>query len=112
MIYEIKTEDDYEDFNKDKKLFDLCYYSAQQKIMMIQTNDSKAGCIAIEDLVGLKTKMDSFLVEDSEHIKVNGVNENVVAKTCHGKCKDVLLNKKCFRHSMNKMQSKNYKIGT
>ena len=80
-----------------------------KKIMMIQTNDSQAGCIAIEDLVGLKTKMDLFLVEDSEHIKVNGVNENAVAKICHSKCKDVLLNKKCFRHSMNKMQSKNYK---
>ena len=48
----------------------------------------------------------------SEHIKVNGVNENAVAKKCHSKCKDVLLNKKCFRHSMKKMQSKNYKIGT
>ena len=35
-----------------------------QKIMMIQTNNSKAGCVAIEDLVGLKTKMDSFLAED------------------------------------------------
>ena len=28
------------------------------------------------------------------------------------KYKDVLLNKKCLRHSMNRIQSKDYKIGT
>ena len=31
LMYEIKTEDVYEDFNKDKELFDFTNYSAESK---------------------------------------------------------------------------------
>ena len=31
---------------------------------------------------------------------------------CHNKYKDILLNNKCLRHSMNRRQSKYHKIGT
>ena len=37
-MYEIKTEDVYEDFSKDKEMFDFSYYSASQNIMVIQPN--------------------------------------------------------------------------
>ena len=58
--------------------------------------DGTAG-VAIEEFVELKPKMYSYLVNDnSEHKKEKGV----------------LLNKKCFRHSMNRIQSKDHKIGT
>ena len=30
-MYEIKTEDVYEDFSKDKKMFDFSYYSFKSK---------------------------------------------------------------------------------
>ena len=30
-MYEIKTEDVYEDFSKDKKMFDFSYYSRKSK---------------------------------------------------------------------------------
>ena len=30
-MYEIKTEDVYEDFSKDKKMFDFSYYSLKSK---------------------------------------------------------------------------------
>ena len=40
------------------------------------------------------------------------MNGNVIATINNGAYKDVLLNKKCFRHSMNRIQSKNHKIGT
>ena len=57
--------------------------------------------------------MYSFLVHDSsEHKKAKGVNKNVVVTISHSECKDVLLNHKCLRHSMTRIQSKNYKIGT
>ena len=42
------------------------------------------------------------MVEDGSEHK-NGVNKNVVAKLSQSKCKNVLLNR---------IQSKNYKIGT
>ena len=40
LIYEIKTEDAYEDFSKDKEMFDLVFIHLNQKIMTIQTNYS------------------------------------------------------------------------
>ena len=45
--------------------------------------------------------MYSYLVDDnSEHKKAKGVKKNVVATILHNKSKDVLLNKKCLRHSL------------
>ena len=56
--------------------------------------------------------MYSYLVDDNiEHKKAKGVNRNV-ATISHGKYKDVLLNKKCLRHPMNRIQSKDHRIGT
>ena len=69
--------------------------------------------VAIEEFVGLKPKMYSFLVDDSsEHKKAKGVNKTVVATISHGEYEDILLNNECLRHSMNRIQNKNHKIGT
>ena len=40
------------------------------------------------------------------------VNKNVVVKVDHDEYKDVLLNNKCLRHSMNGIRSKNRWIET
>ena len=57
--------------------------------------------------------MYSYLVDNnSEQKKAKAVNRNVVATISHNECKDVLLNKKCLRHSMNRIQSKDHKIRT
>ena len=57
--------------------------------------------------------MYSYLVDNnSEHKKAKGLNRNVVVTISHNECKDVLLNKKCLRHSMNRIQSKDHKITT
>ena len=68
--------------------------------------------VAIEEFVGLKLKIYSFLVDNSEHKKVKGVSRNVVATISHNEYKDLLLNNKCTRHSMNRIQSKDHRIGT
>ena len=44
--------------------------------------------------------------------KAKGVNKNVVAVISHSEYKDVLLNNKCIRHSMNRIQSKDHRVGT
>ena len=49
--------------------------------------------------------MYSHLVEEAK-----GVNKNVVATISHDEYKDVLLKKKCLRHLMNRIQSKNHRI--
>ena len=44
--------------------------------------------------------------------KTKGVSKNVVAPISYDEYKDVLLNKKCLRHSMNRIQSKDLRKGT
>ena len=103
LMNEIKTEDVYEDFSSDKKMFDFSNYSTKSKYyddsnkIVIGKMKGETGGIAIEKSVGLKPKMYSFLVENNEHKKVNGVNKNVVATIGHYEYKDVLLKNKCFK---------------
>ena len=40
------------------------------------------------------------------------MNENVIARIKHNEYEDFLLNNKCLRRSMNKIQGKNQEIGT
>ena len=57
--------------------------------------------------------MYSFLVNDSsEHKKAKGMNKIVVVTIIHSEYKEFLLNNKCLRRSMNRIQSKNQKIRT
>ena len=80
--------------------------------MVGKMKDEIAG-LAIEEFVGLKSNIYSYLVNDnSEHKKANGANRNVVATISHNEYKDVFLNIKCLRHSVTKIQSKDHKIGT
>ena len=75
-------------------------------------NDETVGA-AVEEFVGLKPKMYSFLIDDnSKHRKEKGVNRNVVATISNNEYKDILLNYKCLRHSVNRVQSKDPRTGT
>ena len=119
LIYEIKTEDVYEDFSKDKEMFDFSNYSTKSKYydnsnkLVVGKKKDETADLAIEEFVGLKPKMYSYLVDgNSDHKQIQGGNKNVVATIRHNECKDVLLNKKCFRHSMNRIQSKDHRIET
>ena len=52
-----------------------------------------------------------FIDNSSEHKRVKSVNENIIATISHYEYKDILLNKTCFRHLMNRIQSKDCRIG-
>ena len=81
LMYEIKSEDVYEDVSKDKEMFDFCNYSTKSKyddnsnkLVVGKIKDETAG-IAIEEFVGLKPKLSSHLIDDNiEHKKAKGVN--------------------------------------
>ena len=60
----------------------------------------------------MKQKIHSFLVDNTEHKKAKDVKRNVVATISHIEYKDVLLNNKCLRHSMNRIQSKDHRTET
>ena len=116
---ELKTKHVYEDFSKGKKMFDFSNYSAKSKYyddsnkLVFGKMKDETGGATIKEFVELKPKMDSFLVDvSSEHKKAKGVNENVVATISHGKQKNVLRNKKCLRYYLNRIQSKDHRIGT
>ena len=72
----------------------------------------ETGGVAIEEFVGLKCKMYSFLVDNNEQKNAKGANKNVVATIRNNEYKDVLLKNKCLRHSINRTQSKDHRIGT
>ena len=117
-MYEIKTEDVYENFSSNKEMFDFSnyltkskYYDDLKKLVIGKMKDETEG-VAIEEFVGLKPKIYSFLVDNSEHKKVKGVNRNVVAAISHNEYIYVLLNNKCIRRTMNRIQSKDHRIGT
>ena len=75
--------------------------------------EDKTNGAAIEEVVRSNPKMYLCLVRDKiEHKKAKGVNKNVLATISYNEYKDILLNKKCLRHSMNRIQSKDHKIGT
>ena len=62
-------------------MFDFSNYSTNDanKLVIAKMKD-KTGGAAIEEFIGLKPKMYSFLVDDNrEHKKAKGVNRNVVA---------------------------------
>ena len=76
LIYEIITEDVYEDFSSNKEMFEfsnyltkLKYYDDSNKLVIGKIKGETGG-VAIEEFVGLKPKMYSFLVDDNrEHKK-------------------------------------------
>ena len=112
LMYQIKTEDVYEDFSCDKEMFDFSncltkskYYDNSNKLVIGKMKDETRG-VAIAEFVGLKTKMYSFLVDNIERNKAKGVNTNVIGTIVHNECQDVLLNNKCLRYPMNRTQSK------
>ena len=101
--YEIKTEDVYEDFNNEKEMFDFSNYSTKSKYydnsnkLLVGKMKDETGDVAIEEFVGLKPKMHSYLLDDnSEHRQVKSVNRNAVATISRNDYKDVLLNKRCL----------------
>ena len=71
------------------------------------------GDVAGEEVDGLKPKFYLIVVSDSsEYKKAKGANKKAVAKKSHNEYKDVLLNKKYLRHSINRTQSSNHTLWT
>ena len=117
-MYEVKSEDVYEDFRSNKEMLDFSKYSTKPKYyenskkLVIGKMKDETGGVEIQEFVGLKPKMYSVLVDgNSEYKKEKGINRNVFVTISHNEFKDVLLNNKCLRHSMNRIQSKDHRIG-
>ena len=106
LMYEIKTEDVYGDFSRDKEMFDFRnywtkskYYDDSNRVVIGKMREETRG-VAIEGFVGLQPKIYSFWAGNSEHKKAATIERNVAATISHNEYKDVLLDNKCTRHSV------------
>ena len=97
-----------------QKILDNDLFEMRNKLVVDKMKDgTETGVDAIKEFVRLNPNMYSFLVyDDSEHKKAKGVNENFVEKITYNEYKDVLLNNEYLRNSMNRIQSKNHRLGT
>ena len=115
LVYEIKDSNVYDQYFKDKHLFDFSgypknsvYYDNSNKKILGKMKDELNGNRTVE-FIGLKSKMYSLISSDGKEInKVKEVNK----KLRHNEYLDVLFNKKVVRHKMKRIQSVLHKIGT
>ena len=115
LVYEIKTEDVYEDFYLDKNVFDFSDYPLDSKFfgtvnkkVIGKMEDEFKGRI-ISEFTGLKSKMYSLISVDYENVtKAKRVNK----KIRHKEFVDFMFNKKVIKHNMKRIQIKLYEIGS
>ena len=112
LVYEINSDSVYEQWFKDKDLFDFNgyqnnfdYYDTPNKKVSGKIKDEFNG-IKIVEFVGLKSKMYSLISSDDKEVdKAKGINK----KLRHNEYLDVLFDKKRI---MKRIRSKLHDIGT
>ena len=104
LIYEIRSENVYEEFFQWKDLFDFSNYSKDSKFFN-ETNKKVIDKMK-DEFVGVKAKnVFNKEIDGKEHNTAKGVS----IATEFDRFKDILFNKKIIRH---KMKSKKHKLGT
>ena len=120
LTYEIEANDVYQDFWKDKHLFDnsdypknSSFFDDSNKKVIGKFKDEAAG-IPIVEFVGLRSKMYSY-IKNNEHESrtAKGIKKNVIKQQLrHDNYKDTLFNKKQMRHTMRVIKSEKHQIGS
>ena len=115
LTYEIKSEDVYEEFFKNKHFLDFsnypedskCFDPTNKKVIGKMKDESEGKIIG--EFVGLKSKMCSLKnIDGKESNTTKGVN----IATEFNEFKQILFNKKIIRHKMRRIQGKKHKMGT
>ena len=101
------------DFRSNKKMFDFSNYWTKSKYKSKYYDNSKnlvnnkmknkSRDASIQEFVRLKQNLYSFLVDNSESKKAKGMKRNIVATISHNEYKNVLLNNKHTRRSINRI---------
>ena len=120
LTYEIEADDVYQDFWKDKHLFDNSdypknspFFDDTNKKVIGKFKDEAAG-IPIVEFVGLRSKMYSYMKDNKQESRTaKGIKKNVIKqKIQHDNYKDTLFNKKQMRHTMRLIKSEKHLIGS
>ena len=120
LTYEIEEDDVYQDFWKDKHLFDNSdypkdspFFDNTNKKVIGKFKDEVAG-LPIVEFVGLRSKMYSLMKNNEQGSRTaKGIKKNVIKQQLqHDNYKDVLFNKKQLRHEMRLIKSEKHRIGS
>ena len=120
LTYEIETLNAYQDFWNDKDKFDNSDYPENSPYFN-KTNKKVIGCfkdeaagVPITEFVGLRSKMYSYVKNDSKGCKTaKGIKKNVVQKNInHEDYKKTLFNDKQLHHTMKTIRSSNHELGS
>ena len=120
LMYEIEADDVYQDFWKDKHLFDNSdypknspFFDCSNKKVIGKFKDEAAG-MPIVEFVGLRSKMYSYMKDNEQGSRTaKGIKKNVIKQELqHDKYKDVLFNKKKMHHEMRLIKSERHQIGS
>ena len=120
LTYEIEANDVYQDFWKDKHLFDNSdypknspFFDNSNKKVIGKFKDEVAG-IPIVEFVGLRSKMYSYIKNNKQGGRTaKGIKKNVIKQQLqHDNYKDTLFNQKQMRHTMRSIKSEKHQIGS
>jgi hypothetical protein len=123
LMYEIKTENVYDDFMeimKEDEAFDNSdypkdspYYFDKNKKVTGKFKD-EAAVVTIVEFVGLRSKMYSYVKENGKGgMTAKGVKKYVIKnKLTHDDFKNVIRDRKQLRHNMNTIRSVKHQLGT
>ena len=120
LTYEIETKDVYQDFWNDKDRFDNSdypenspYFNKTNKKVIGKFKDEAAG-IPITEFIGLRSKMYSYVKDDSKGCKTaKGIKKNVIKNDIKNKdYKNVLFNNKQIHHKMKTIRSEKHQLGS
>jgi len=120
LFYRIKTEGDvYEDFLKDKELFDNSEYPESSKFFFRENKkvigkfkDEAAGKPILE-FIGLKSKMYSYTTEEKNDKTAKGVNKNIIKKEInHSDYRDTFFNNIKMHHQMRSIRTEKHQISS
>ena len=118
LLLEIKTEDAYKDMGEAIGLYDTSdfpkdhpLHSQKNKKVLGKTKDECAG-EPISEVVCLRSKMHSILLENEKNIKkAKGTTKVVTKKEIqHHHHNEALFNRVAFKHGMDVLRSKDHEI--
>ena len=120
LTYEIEAEDVYQDFWKNKEMFDnsdynenSLFFDKKNKKVIGKFKDEAAG-VPICEFVGLRSKMYSYMKDDQKGGKTaKGIKKNVIKKDIqHENYKETFFNNKQMYHKMKTIRSNNHELSS
>ena len=120
LTYEIKTNDIYQDFWDDKNKFDnsdypesSTFFNKSNKKVIGKFKDESPSS-PIKEFIGLRSKMYSYIKDDSKVSKTaKGIKKNVIKQNItHDNYKEMLFNSKQMHHTMKTIRSDRHQLSS